>query len=326
VFDPVPWFVGGGAQHSPEVARLLAYAATGGSEGVVLPGDLKVTATTTPGGTVSVAPGGVLVLNRAIGGTAQTYVGRMVTADTVSISPTTSSGARTDLIVAQIEDPFMTGEPWQDPADPTVGPYIFTRVISNVPSTATRLQDVSGYEGRSAVTLARVTLPANTATVTNAMITDLRSLARPRSQRNVYSGTLPASNRSITLSGGWSNFPNAPISGIDIPAWATHMIMRVETTYTTVFGNDYFYMQSFFGTDNPYGQIANITIDGTSTSKSRSPILNATSSPWAIPAALRGTTQALTTRVRAAGATGGVISTNASDYYIADITFMEAAA
>lgn len=325
-FDPVPWFVGGGAQHSPEVARLLAYAATGGAEGVVAPGNLKVTATAVPGGTVNVAPGGALVLNRAVGGSYQTYVARMVTADNVAIAQTTSAGARTDLIVAQIEDPFMSGEPWQDPTDPTVGPYVFTRVIPNVPANTTRLQDVSGYEGRSAITLARVTVPASTAAITSAMITDLRNVARPRSQRQVYSGVLPATARQITLSGGWSNFPNAPISGIQIPTWATHMILRMETTYSTVSGNDYFYMQSYFGTDNQYGQIASITIDGASASKSRSPIINPTTDPWPIPVALRGTTQSLTTRVRAAGATGGVISTNASDYYIADITFMEATA
>lgn len=228
-WDSVPWFVGGGAQHSPEVARLMAYASTSGAEGIVTPGDLKVAALPVPGGSVTVAPGAGLIRNRATGGTSQTYVARNPVEDTVGIAPTGSGSGRTDLIVAQIEDPFMAGEPWQDPADPTVGPYIFTRVIPNVPANTTRLQDVPGYSGRSAITLARVDIPASTGTITSAMITDLRALAMPRQWRemipygNLQSEYLNAVNT-------WGDWPTALKPQVRVPDWATDVFVTVNLT------------------------------------------------------------------------------------------------
>ena len=220
-WDSVPWFIGGGAQHSPEVARLLSFAATSGAQGIVSAPDLKVTPTAVPGGGVVVAPGAALILNRATGGASQTYVARLPIAETALVAPTSSAGRRSDLIVAQIEDPFMAGEPWQDPADPKVGPYIFTRVIPNVPAGTTRLQDVPGYAGRSAITLARVDLPASTGTVTAAMITDLRKLAQPRSARQVWSaGGHYQGGSDLTATSGRQTWPNATYT-VDVPEWAT---------------------------------------------------------------------------------------------------------
>lgn len=224
-FDPVPWFVGGGAQHSPEVARLLAFAATGGVEGVVTPSSMKVTPTSVPSGSVQVSVGAALILNRAAASDQQTYVARMATADTVAVAQTSSSGGRSDLIVAQIEDPFLSGEPWQDPADPTVGPYVFTRVISGVPAGTTRLQDVSGYEGRSAVTLARIDIPASTGTVTAAMVKDLRNLARPRETTVVFAD-LGTSTGTLSATTGTAFPPYNP--AVPVPTWATHV--RVDVT------------------------------------------------------------------------------------------------
>lgn len=218
-WDSVPWFIGGGAQHSPEVARLLAYASTSGAEGIVEPGDLKVSALSVPGGAVNIAPGAALIRNRATGGNQQTYVARNPVQDSVQIAAT-GGAKRSDLIVAQIEDPFMAGEPWQDPADPTVGPYVFTRVIPNVPAGTTRLQDVPAYGGRSAVVLARVDVPASTGTITAAMITDLRRMALPREHREVYmSGTV---GDHIAKSGAWTDW-NVYSPQVFIPEWATRL-------------------------------------------------------------------------------------------------------
>lgn len=224
-WDTVPWFVGGGAEHSPEVARLLAYAATSGAEGIVTPGDLKVAALGVPGPSVTVAPGAGLILNRAAGGTAQSYVARLPDADTVEIAPTAST-KRSDLIVVQIEDPFMAGEPWQDPEDPKVGPYVFTRVIPNVPATATRLQDVPGYSGRSAITLARVDVPASTGTITAAMITDLRKVARPRKDRQVRAHAQTGSGEALRATAQVGEvWPNTGSFTVDVPTWATKAIV-----------------------------------------------------------------------------------------------------
>lgn len=221
-WDAVPWFVGGGAQHSPEVARLLAFAGTGGADGVVTPGDLKVSPLSVPGAGVQVAPGAALILNRGANGTQQTYVGRMATADTVAIAATGSGSGRSDLIIAQIEDPFVAGEGWATPSDVTVGPYIYTRVISNVPAGTTSLQSIPAYAGRSAITLARVDIPASTGTITSGMITDLRALSTPRSKRVVLQGTAAAGDRGATA-WSWWNLYNPTVT---VPAWATHVSMK----------------------------------------------------------------------------------------------------
>lgn len=324
-FDPVPYFVGGGALHSPEVMRTLAYAATGGAEGVVTPGDLKVTPTAVPGNSVQVSVGAAVLVNRAAASANQSYVARMNTADTVQIAATTSSGSRTDLIVAQIEDPWLSGEPWQDPADPTVGPYVFTRVISNVPAGTTRLQDVSGYAGRTAVTLARITIPAATATITSAMITDLRTLARPRSDRQNYLGTPVDASTTLDVN-VWRNFPTNPITGIRVPLWATHAVITMNTTMQYVSGNAYANVQAFMGpagTLDSTTQFADLQIDTTTSGGAyRSPLLIPNDRPFAIPAAWRGTAVQISSRVRG-NANGGVIATRAADYYVADVTFKE---
>lgn len=228
-WDAVPWFVGGGAHHSPEVARLLAYAATGGAEGIVTPGDLKVQATLVPGGSVDIAPGDCLIRHRGQGGDSQTYAGRNHTRDNVTIAAT-SGTARSDLIVAQIEDPFIAGEPWQEPSDVTAGPYIYTRVIPNVPPWTARLQDVAGFEGRTAIALARVDVPANTGTITNDMITDLRKLAMPRSKRQMYVHSIAtARDLTSTTSVKWL----ADTINIEIPEWATSC--QLMTTVSPAF-------------------------------------------------------------------------------------------
>lgn len=229
-FDPVPWFTGGGAQHSPEVARLLAYAAVGGADGIVNPGDLKVSPLAVPGASVRVLAGAALIPNRAAGGSQQTYVARNPTEDVVAISATGSSAGRTDMIVARVEDPFMPGEPWADPTDVTVGPYVFSRVIPNVPSSAIASPDAArtflAGQGSSAVPLAGITLPTSTATVTSGMIKDLRKLARPRAwqEYDVQPGINdPAGGANFLLLSetNWHNWPENSLT-ISVPPWATH--------------------------------------------------------------------------------------------------------
>jgi hypothetical protein len=222
-WDSVPWFVGGGAEHSPEVARLLAYAATNGAEGIVAPGDLKVAPLAVPGASVRVLTGAALILNKAAGGTQQTYVARNPSEDTVGVSATGSGAGRSDLVVAQIKDPYMPGEPWADPANPKVGPYIFTTIIPNVaPGTTTVPAGVSG------IPLARIDIPANTATITSTMIKDLRKLAQARSDRDLYQFTGPATDintPAVSASFLDWNIPGSPT--VTVPTWANKAIVLV---------------------------------------------------------------------------------------------------
>lgn len=225
-FDPVPWFVGGGAEHSPEVARNLAFNATGGAEGITQAADLKVVPLSIPGTSVRVLTGSCSILSRAAGGSQQVYTGRMVSEQVVPISSTGSDAGRSDLIVARVEDPFMAGEPWSAPVDPKTGPYIFIRVIPNVPAGTVRLQDVDGYSGQSAIALARIDIPANTGTIADQMIVPLRKIARPRREPNLFH-TVPTASEKLT-SAAFAHWATQATRNVFVPDWATTAHIRAE--------------------------------------------------------------------------------------------------
>lgn len=244
-WDSVPYVTQlEGAAHAPEVFRTALYASTGGAEGIVDPTDLKVTATAVPGGTLNIAIGSALIRARAAGAAQQTYAARNPTLDNVAV-PATGNAIRRDLVVVRVEDPGMTGEPWDDPDDPAVGPYVFTRVIPNVPAGTTRLQDVPGHENDTGFALALITIPANTGTYTNAMLTDLRRLARPRQQR-IPLTDLGATTSTLTQTAG-TLFPKYQPS-VTVPDWATHM--RVDMTISGLYA----------GADADTNGLANVSV------------------------------------------------------------------
>jgi hypothetical protein len=217
-FDKTPWFVGGGAQHSPETARLLAFAATRGNEGIVGVGDLKVQAQAVPNGTVRVSSGAGNALNRYAGGGQQTYVLRNASQTDVPITPTGSSGGRTDMVIARVLDPQYEG---QAPADPVNFQYAFPTVIQGVSASAKTAKELNlGYP---AIALARIAMPASTATVTAAMITDLRKVANPRRERAMVT-IFPTTTVAIPTS-AYSAWPitaaQRPI--VPVPEWATRL-------------------------------------------------------------------------------------------------------
>lgn len=294
-WDSVPWFVGGGAEHSPEVARLMAYAATAGAEGIVGTGDLRVAPLSVPGGSVRVAPGAALIRNRATGGASQTYVARNPTEDVVAIAATGSGGGRTDLIVAQVEDPFMAGEPWQTPTNPAVGPYIFTRVIPNVPAGTTSLRNLSGYSGRSAVVLARVNIPASTGTITAGMITDLRNVALPRATRSLDIFGASGGALGSTTEAAWPTNERT----VEIPEWATRLKGSVTLTGVMQTGGNEASIHRLKIGSSLISDVANVGIEADSTQRVTLTL------PFTVPiaAALRGTTQSVTLLSRRSNST-----------------------
>lgn len=208
-FDSVPWFIGAeGADHSPAVARMLAYAATNGATGVISPGDLKVTALPTPGAFVRVAPGGAAILNRYPGAANQSYTARNATATDVAVTATGSSGGATKYLILRVDDPEFGGA---TPANPATGPYIravWVTSISNLPYPY--------------VPLVKLVQPANTATITNAMLTDLREVANPRTGRvQRMTRGIPTTDLTTQLP-DFQNWPHY-VPQIDIPEWATHV-------------------------------------------------------------------------------------------------------
>lgn len=257
------WFIGGGAEHTPEAARRALYASTSGAEGIGSPTDLQVRPLAVPGQGVRVSVGSALIQSRYVGGETQTYMGTVTSQETVSITPTGSGGGRTDLIVMQVEDPFTAGSTYSPPSTNNIpnSPYVYIRVISGVPAGTRRLQDVAAYANRTAITLARVTLPASTGTVTAGMITDLREVAMPKREEFVFARPRLASDSadrylSKTFQSGGEYFPGG--SGdpnefqIVIPTWATRMVIDARwmgvsyasprnpsARYWMEFGNEY---------------------------------------------------------------------------------------
>lgn len=311
-FDPVPWFIGGGAEHSPEVARMVAFTAFRGNEGIMGPADLAVKALAVPGTSVRVMPGACAINSRAAGGTYQAYAGRAVSETVVPIATTSSSGGRSDLIVARVEDPFMPGEPWSEPTDVTAGPYIFPRVIAGVPAGT---KTVAGLGlGYSAVALARVDLPVSTGTVTQAMITDLRTIANPRRQRRV-DVVFPATAVNWDAA-SWKT--GATSAALSIPSWATYARIVVTATGLKLnVGSTYGSMRAEMGAvvtqsttydENWLGGTARTTY--------------ATAGEVSIPAALRGTAQAVALRGwRTVGT--GYLTVDAGTTVVYDVEFYE---
>lgn len=221
--DRVPYFVGGGAEHSPEVVRQSLYDSMGGAEGVSSWDGLKVYAQTVPTNSVRVIPGGAVLNNRYVGGGGQAYSARNATQTTLGISPTGSGGGRTDLVVLRVLDPQYEGNP---PADPTNFDYTRLEVIQGVPAGTTKFKSLN--RSYPAIELAKITIPANTATITPAMITDLRKVARPRTHTetralSIITGQEDTINSTLTYPDGetWPEAAEDAWGFFDIPEWAT---------------------------------------------------------------------------------------------------------
>ncbi|MFF5793674.1 hypothetical protein ACFY5D_16635 [Paeniglutamicibacter sp. NPDC012692] len=266
MIDQTPWFVSSpNAQHSSEVARVMAYAGTGGKEGISAPGDLKVTAQSVPNGTVRVAPGGGVMLSRYAGGTSQSYVGRNATTTNVAIAPTTSAGKRSDLVVLRVLDPAFEGQP---PSDPTNFDYTRLTVIQGVAANTTDAAKLNlSYP---AIALARIDIPASTGAITQAMIKDVRRVANPREESHVIARPSVMGDQGLTLTsksaypdGEWMpNFggdSNNGVHTLHVPSWATQLEIRAEwlgVRYNNKAGYGYYWVT--FGPDatsaNPSGK------------------------------------------------------------------------
>jgi hypothetical protein len=316
----VPWFIGGGAEHSPEVARLLAYAAFRGNQGIMGPGDLAVKPLNVPGPKVRVMPGACSILNAGTGVGYQAYAGRVVSEEAVDIAATGSGGGRSDLIVMRVEDPYMSGTPWQDPADPTVGPYIFPRVIPGVPASTRTVSELGlGY---SAIELARVDLPANTATVTGSMIVDLRKVANPRRERRVLVSS-PGGNDDVNnlVRRDW---PLAHRQQIVIPWWATQAKIISHVAGAVIYTDRVDgYINNRLGTKG--GQATRFDTNETVGANAADRTLM-TADEMSIPANMRGTSQelALSVELSYRGPSGnGFLRAYGATTVVSDVEFLE---
>lgn len=313
--DNVPWFIGGGAEHGPEVSRMLAYAATSGAEGIVSPADLKVVALPTPGASVRVMPGGGVALNRYPGATNQSYTIRNATATDVSVPATGSSGGAVRYLILRVDDPQYGG---QVPANRLTGPYVRFDLVNSVANLAYPY-----------VLLARIDQPANTATITQAMITDLREVANPRTGRvlRMLRGT-PSADLTTQLP-SYQNWPITTPPTIEVPSWATHVQATMQ-----VYGVGIINAATLGDWELVIGWapgpviISNMsTYDfnqfGTASNPMRAPAMGL-SLDKPVPAAMRGTTQTIRGRGgRSLSSGSGFLRSDQQTQTVFDVWFME---
>lgn len=308
--DPVPWFVGGGAEHSPDVARMVAYAATGGAAGVLGNLDFRITSTPVPGTNVRIAAGAGVVPNGYLPAPdfgKQSYIARADSVTDIAVTATGSGAGRSDLVVLRMDDPQFGG---QAPVDIENGPYVRFAIISNVAAGTTQLPTDLGYP---ALLLARIDLPASTGTVTQGMIVDLRKLPAPRRQRDVYS-MQPTSGSTVTSSTMIAFTPQANRTVV-IPSWATKVkviahIAGARAVTAALVGT----LRADLGTLTT--QEAAQDMDA----ETRHTLLVADTLD--VPVAMRGTSQVLALKAKRLSGTGS-LATDAYSTVLWDIEFLE---
>jgi hypothetical protein len=314
-----------GQTNDAVLARLQLQAATSGAEGVVGAGDLVVTATASPSGSVLVGNGACVVAGKeaAFQGS---YFGYNVGAETLPVTATGGGGGRSDLIVARVEDPTVAGTPWTH--DPATDPLIYARVIEGVDPATTK-----SPTSESSIALARIDIPVSTTNITSAMIHDLRSAddnvtdGAGRSQRALrfQQGVSPV-DFAGNITASYENFPNL-VWTVVVPSWATQAQVIARW--------DQMMFQSSDGNGDATGtQRVHLSVGGTDvfTTNSRynfninasnaQRVNMANSGQVAIPAALRGHTCNLAMQVKGGGTNGRLKADDWANFYV-DIEFLE---
>lgn len=309
-FFPAP-ILTDGATHSAQQFRMLVRDLANGAEGITQGDDLKVTQRSTPGGGITIADGSGVIRGRdnAFQGH---YAACNVGSVDVDIAPTGGT-PRSDMIIVRVEDPEYGYS-----HNPETDEIVFPQVISNVSSSATAIPD-----GRTGIPLARIDIPASTATITDAMITDLRACANPRRRRSVFTQSPSSISTGIGGSTSYSYFSTAAGWNIAIPDWATKLILIIHVSPIRYdLGNFWGRIGATFGSSLA---TQDVTLDDNQGSGARR-IGSTIGDTLTIPSAYRGTTQLL--RVRASGLDAGQagrIYVDSGTTLIADVQFEEAA-
>lgn len=315
--ESTPMAVTGG-EHSAQMFRMMVRDLARGNQGITEGTHLKVTALSTPGAGVQIADGSA-VIKGVFSPVQGHYSVYNIGSDTVAIGATGGT-PRSDMLILRVQDPDYEGT--LDPSE-----CAFFDVVTNVSSSATTVP--SGY---SAIPLARIDIPASTATITNAMIVDLRQVANPRRERLL----LPfyAADPLVEISGTsetWKTHPplaSASPAGemfeVPIPAWAAQakVVFSVDGLRLVdgnVFGGFRFMLgaleaSQYVGIDDNQGSPPR-----------RIPVRMAEtiSLTGVLGAAMRGTTQSFFSRMRTRSTNAGKIGVDGTTTFIADIEFTE---
>ncbi|MGP3737904.1 hypothetical protein ACTWJ9_33515 (plasmid) [Streptomyces sp. GDS52] len=301
-----------GAEHSAQQFRMMIKDLARDNQGVTTGTDLKVTALPTPGAGVQIGDGSAVIAGKK--SPVQGYYNAYnIGTDTVSVAATGGVG-RSDMLVLRVEDPEYEGT-----RDPKKDPIVFFEVIPNVSSSATAVP--AGY---SAIPLARIDLPASTATITNAMVKDLRRIANPRRERILY--PYYAQDPLVEISGTsetWRTFPNLTMATIAIPAWAASAKVvfsagGIRTAGGNVWGNFRFMLGTIEA-----GQYVAIDDEGTTARRLYVEMVETIDLTTTAGAAMRGTSQAFRSRMRTRSSNAGRIGVDATTTFKIDVEFTE---
>ena len=212
-----------GSRVTGEMLRRAMWIATRGVHGTATADSFKVTQLATPGSAVLVAPGGGAVTTLFAGAPSiQTYTVANDATVTLPI-PANSSGSPVSWqVIIRVRDPQYAGE--SVPGAPLTDTYTTLEAVSALPTDKPYLW------------LATVTLPASTATVTNAMITDRRVLALAKSQREPVRILQPQTNNNMSYSTTvYQNWPQELVNSNPIyhqtytsPKWASAAVVKVS--------------------------------------------------------------------------------------------------
>lgn len=232
------WAVNAPVPHNPKLARNQTWVNTGGQTGIVGPYSLEVRAQDVPGSSVRVMPGGFAIAATP-GGTAgytsaprQSYAGDVDQARTVEIDPTGSSGGRTDILGIVINDPEIEGTlDSMSPEQLADHKFWDFHVIKNFSGATTTA--VGFGQSRPFLPLARIIIPASTATITSGMIRDIRFMAVRQTDTQLYTYS-PPTERNYTGPGVFTMQVDA---GIPIPQWATRLVVQGAVTKARLIGS-----------------------------------------------------------------------------------------
>ncbi|MFJ6820524.1 hypothetical protein ACIQRJ_08910 [Streptomyces niveus] len=268
-----------GADHSARAMRLMIRDLARGRQGVAGGEDLKVRPLETPGPGVRVGDGSALIhgAHPWQGAYTQSNIG-----DTVVDVPPTGPVARSDLLVLRIEDPEFEGN--RDPRRQEIG---YFHLIQNMGA-----QDTAALREMTAIPLARLTIPRNTAAITAEMITDLRRLANPRTERTLRTVHPTTTEKVPGKHGKWAAWPKEAAWDLDVPAWATTATIVVTLSgLRAEAGSVYAELRTRLGERAAKPTV--VDDDGTTTRRSSVTLADT----LAVPPAYRGTRQNLAVEI-----------------------------
>jgi hypothetical protein len=234
-FDSAAWAING-----PEIGAALArraqYAGSRQS-GIVQKDDLKVHQLSTPGVGLVIDEGVGIVLNgyqnALTSGVNEAYVVNNPAAHTIAAvdMPASNPSAQSYMVAIVVGDPDFdnTNHPWMPSTGVPTGEestYQYVRPTL-IPCAAGATTLNVNYP---ALLLARLDVPANTTTIVDSYIHNLRKLANPRQEQEIFvspSGTWGnASPRYIpsgSAYGDWAASDYAP--SVAVPSWAKRAIV-----------------------------------------------------------------------------------------------------